>query len=209
MKSRALLPYLYPDEEDETIINLISNLNRNIPVIIALNKIDLLNDSNIKKQNSFWKKRMPIAEIIPISAAMGRNFDGLLNKIIALLPEGMHFYPEDQVTDLYEREIAADLIRVSALKILRDEIPHGIAIRIDQYSERDENGAYIEATVFVERESHKAIVVGKRGKMIKKIGTTARLEIEKMSSRKIYLRLNVKVRKDWRNDEKVLRRFGY
>ncbi|MFN2126553.1 MAG: GTPase Era [Anaerolineales bacterium] len=198
-----------PDEEDETIINLISNLNRNIPVIIALNKIDLLNDSNIKKQNSFWKKRMPIAEIIPISAAMGRNFDELLNKIIALLPEGMHFYPEDQVTDLYEREIAADLIRVSALKILRDEIPHGIAIRIDQYSERDENGAYIEATVFVERESHKAIVVGKRGKMIKKIGTTARLEIEKMSSRKIYLRLNVKVRKDWRNDEKVLRRFGY
>ena len=119
------------------------------------------------------------------------------------------FYPQDQITDLYEREIAADLIREAALKILREEVPHGIAVRIDQFTERGDTGAYIEATLFVERESHKPIVVGKGGKMIKEIGSTARKEIETMSGRKVYLRLNVKVRKDWRNDEKILRRFGY
>ena len=92
---------------------------------------------------------------------------------------------------------------------MREEVPHGIAVRVDQFTERGETGAYIEATLFVERESHKPIVVGKGGKMIKEIGSAARKEIETMSGRKVYLRLNVKVRKDWRNDEKVLRRFGY
>ena len=95
------------------------------------------------------------------------------------------------------------------LKILRDEVPHGIAVRIDEFTERGDAGAYIEATLFVERDSHKKIVVGKGGKMIKVIGSSAREEIEAMSGRKVYLRLNVKVRKDWRNDEKILRRFGF
>ncbi len=125
------------------------------------------------------------------------------------MPKGLPFFPDDQLTDLYEREITADLIREVALTLLRDEIPHGIAIRIDQFTERGEGGAYIEATIFVERESHKPIAVGQGGSMIKKIGSAARKEIEAMSGRKVYLRLNVKVRKNWRNDEKILRRMGF
>jgi len=198
-----------PGEEDEKLIYLINHLDRRIPAVIALNKIDLIDESGLKNQYHYWEEKLPDTKIIPISAAFGRNINVLLDLIISLIPEGMHFYPEDQITDLYEREIAADLIRESSLKILRDEIPHGIAVRIDQYTERNGNGAYIEATVFVERDSHKPIVIGHKGEMIKKIGTTARTAIEKMSGRKVYLRLNVKVRKDWRNDEKVLKRFGF
>ncbi len=129
--------------------------------------------------------------------------------ILKLIPEGPPFFPEDQLTDLYERDLAADLIREAALSLLRDEIPHGIAIRIDQYLERKENGAYIEATLFLEKESHKPIVIGKDGKMLKKIGMAARGEIEAMSGRKVFLDLKVKVRKNWRDDDKVLRQFGY
>jgi len=198
-----------PGEEDEKLIYLINHLDKRIPAVIALNKIDLIDESGLTNQYHYWEEKLPDTKIIPISAAFGRNINVLLDLIISLIPEGMHFYPEDQITDLYEREIAADLIRESSLKILRDEIPHGIAVRIDQYTERNGNGAYIEATVFVERDSHKPIVIGHKGEMIKKIGTTARTAIEKMSGRKVYLRLNVKVRKDWRNDEKVLKRFGF
>jgi len=198
-----------PGEEDEKLIYLINHLDKRIPAVIALNKIDLIDESGLTNQYHYWEEKLPDTKIIPISAAFGRNINVLLELIISLIPEGMHFYPEDQITDLYEREIAADLIRESSLKILRDEIPHGIAVRIDQYTERNGNGAYIEATVFVERDSHKPIVIGHKGEMIKKIGTTARTAIEKMSGRKVYLRLNVKVRKDWRNDEKVLKRFGF
>lgn len=198
-----------PDNEDEIIIELVNNLERKIQTIVALNKTDLLTESEVKKQFLFWDDRINDSEIISISAASGKNINELIELIISLIPQSMHFFPEDQITDLYEREIAADLIREAALKILRDEIPHGIAVRIDQYTERGESGAYIEATVFVERESHKPIVVGHKGNMIKKIGTTARIGIEKLSGRNVYLRLNVKVRKEWRNDEKVLRRFGY
>ncbi len=125
------------------------------------------------------------------------------------MPEGPPFFPEDQLTDLYEREIAADLIREAALILLRDEVPHGIAVRIDQYTERGEEGVYIEATLFLERETHKPIVIGKEGQMLKRIGIAARQEIEKMSGRKVYLQLKVKVRKNWRDDEKTLKSFGY
>jgi GTP-binding protein Era len=137
------------------------------------------------------------------------NLGELLKAILAGLPEGTQFFPEDQLTDLYERELAADLIREAALNLLRDEVPHGIAIRIDQFIEREEHGAYIEATIFVEKESHKPIVIGKAGRMLKQIGSAARKEIEAMSSRKVFLQLKVKVRQNWRDDEKVLRTFGY
>ena len=113
------------------------------------------------------------------------------------------------ITDYYERVIAADLIREAALLLLRDEIPHGIAVRIDQFTERGDEGAYIEATIFVERDSQKGIVIGAGGEMIKKISTHARQEIEKMSGRKVFLRLRVKIRKNWRNDQNTLKNFGF
>ena len=140
-----------------------------------------------------------------ISAIHGDNREALLAAMLARLPEGEPLYPEEQVTDLFERDIAGELVREAALLLLRDEIPHGIAVRVDEFTERGESGAYIAATVIVERESHKPIVIGEGGSMLKKIGSVARKEIEAMSGRKVYLELRVKVRKNWREDESAVR----
>jgi GTP-binding protein Era len=198
-----------PDPEDQMLATLLSKLKRSIPVLLLLNKADLPDETTLASHTSAYQELAPQARPLAISATRGNNLDKLLSEILALLPEGMPFFPEGQVTDLFEREIAADLIREAALLILRDEVPHGIAIRIDQYLERGDSGSYIEATLFVERESHKGIVIGQGGMMLKKIGSAARREIETMSGRKVFLKIKVKVRKNWRDDEKVLRWFGY
>jgi len=129
--------------------------------------------------------------------------------LVARLPIRPPEFPEDQVTDLYEREIAADLIREAALVYLREEVPHALAVRVDEFSERENGSAFIAATLFVEHDSQKGIVIGEGGGMLKKIGAAARKEIEAMSGRKVFLQLRVKVAKDWRDDEAALRRFGY
>jgi GTPase len=198
-----------PDDEDQMLFELINRLKRNRPIILALNKIDLAERELLEGNEILFCRAVPQAKPIRVSALRSDNLDVLLQEILSYLPEGTPFFPEDQLTDLYERELSADLIREAALNLLRDEVPHGIAIRIDQYIERSEHGAYIEATIFVEKESHKPIVIGKAGRMLKQIGSAARKEIEAMSSRKIFLLLNVKVRQNWRDDEKVLRGFGY
>jgi GTP-binding protein Era len=198
-----------PDDEDRLLANHLAAMLRKVDVILVLNKIDQIDEQTLVDRSEAYQELAPEAVICPISATGHTNLEDLTQAIIERLPEGFPFYPEGQVTDLYEREIAADLIREACLLLLRDEIPHGIAVRIDQYLEREEHGAYIEATVFVERESHKGIVIGQGGSMLKKIGSAARKEIERMSGRKVFLRLRVKVRKNWRNDEKVLRWFGF
>ena len=126
-----------------------------------------------------------------------------------MLPEGAPFFSEDQITDFYERDIAAELIREAALNHLRDEIPHGMAVRIDEFTERNTGGAYIHATLLVERETHKGIVIGRNGDMLKRIGSSARAEIESMSGRKVFLELKVKVNANWRNRPDALRWLGY
>jgi GTP-binding protein Era len=198
-----------PNEDDRLLFKLLKELPISRPIILALNKIDRISPGELATSQGAFTKEVPIADPILISATDGINLDLILRKILEYLPPGQPFFPEDQLTDLYEKDLAADLIREAALILLRDEIPHGIAVRIDQYQERNEHGAYIEATLFLERESHKSIVIGKDGQMLKKIGTHARQQIELMSGRKIYLELKVKVRKNWRDDEKVLRQFGY
>lgn len=198
-----------PDEEDHLLAGHLAAMLRKVDVLLVLNKIDQIDPETLSERSDAYQALAPEATICPISATGGTNLNDLTQAIIERLPEGFPFYPEGQVTDLYERELAADLIREACLLLLRDEVPHGIAVRIDQYIEREEHGAYIEATVFVERDSHKGIVIGQGGSMLKKIGSAARKEIEKMSGRKIFLRLRVKVRKNWRNDEKVLRWFGF
>lgn len=198
-----------PDDEDQLLATALQSLEGTRPVILALNKIDRLEAEQITYRQAEFMQLAPEATPVLISATRGDQLDLLLQEIVLHLPQGPIYYPPDQVTDLYEREIAADLIREAALNLLRDEVPHGIAIRIDQFTERDTQGAYIEATIFVERESHKGIVIGQGGSMLKQIGTTARREIEAMSGRKVFLRLRVKVRKNWRNNEKVLRLFGF
>jgi GTP-binding protein Era len=156
-----------------------------------------------------YLSHIPQATPVLVSATRGDHLDDLMDMLTDRLPEGQPFYPPDQVTDLYEREITADLIRAAGLLHLRDEVPHAIAIRIDEFTERGASGVYIAATIFVERDSQKGIVIGQGGQMLKRIGTTARREIEAMSGRKAFLKLRVKVRKNWRNDEKALRRFGF
>jgi len=199
-----------PPHPDELILSdQLAKINLPVDLILALNKIDLVEDQETEQIKDAYLNLAPGAQAIPVSATRRDNLDELVRLILAKLKPGNPFFPEGQITDLYEREIAADLIREAALKILRDEVPHGIAIRIDQYLERNEHGAYIEATMFVEKESHKGIVIGKEGTLLKRIGTAAREEIEAMSGRKVFLRLRVKIRKNWRDDENILRRFGY
>jgi GTPase len=198
-----------PHLEDLLLVRLLENIKRPLPVILALNKADLVDDERLTENRAAYCALLPAAVPVSISATQNQNLAILQELILAGLTAGEPLFPFDQITDLYEREISADLIREAALYILRDEIPHGIAIRIDQYQERGEDGAYIEATLFVERESHKPIVIGQGGQMLKRIGTLARQKIEQMSGRKIYLQLRVKVRKNWRDDDKVLRWFGY
>ena len=148
-------------------------------------------------------------EMILISATRGDQRQELLERIVELLPTGPRYYPKEDITDATEREITAGLIRAAGMQLLRDEVPHSIAVRVDEFKERGDHGAYITATLFVERESQKGIVIGKGGSMLRQIGTQARKEIEQMSGRKVYLELRVKLLKGWRNDIAALRRLGY
>lgn len=205
------------NEEDRRIAALLAGLRRRPTLYIALNKIDLIPPEQVPVKIQACAELIAVveqgqdkaAEIFPLSATRGNGRNELLQSLIAKLPEREPEFDEEQVTDFYERDIAADLIREACLQRLREEIPHGVNIRIDEFTERGERGAYIAATVFVERESHKGIVIGEGGAMLKKIGSAARAEIEAMSGRKVFLELRVKVEKDWRDDENTLRRFGY
>jgi GTPase len=198
-----------PEEADTLLAAQVSKLASRTPVLLLLNMIDKADPHVLAQHTQAFQELVPEAVPVAISATRGDGLDYLLRTLIERLPESPALYPEGQVTDLYEREIAADLIREAALNLLYDEVPHGIAVRIDQYLERGEHGAYIEATIFVERESHKGIVIGQGGSMLKQIGSKARQQIEEMSNRKVFLELKVKVSKNWRNDAKSLRWFGY
>mgnify|MGYP000277149449 CR=1 FL=1 len=179
------------------------------PLVVAFNKIDIAKEEFVEAAKTLVNERFPNAQVLQISCLRGDNLDYLIAALVDCLPLSEPLYPADQITDYYEREIAAELIREAALHILRDEVPHGIAVRIDQYQEKDENLAVIDATIIVEKETHKAIVIGAGGNMIKKIGIQARQEIEAMSGRKIYLNLHVKVQKNWRKNETMLKWLGY
>lgn len=198
-----------PHEEDRLLADVLIGLPQEIPVLLVLNKVDHLEEGQREARREAYQALVPQAELLLISARDRENLGPLLEAIRARLPESPPFYPPDQVTDLYEREIAADLIREAALHHLHYEVPHSIAVRIDEFKERNEHGAFIAATLFVERESQKPIVIGKRGSMLKKIGIHARQAIEDMSGRKVFLDLRVKVRKNWRENERTLRLFGY
>lgn len=198
-----------PTDEDRLLSNWLTKIRRNVPIILALNKSDLADINNSVSLEDSFLALVPSAESIPISSTRGDNLDKLVVRIISLLPNGPPFFPNDQLTDLYEREIASDLIREAILYNLRAEVPHSIAVRIDEYKDREQYTTYIAATLFVERESQKGIVIGKNGEVLKKIGISARLKIEELIERKVYLRLRVKVRKNWRNDNASLKLFGF
>ena len=198
-----------PTEEDRVLAGKIAGRHSRSPVLLAINKVDLVDAAEINGRRTEYEALVPTERAFEISALRGTGLAKLLGAIIERVPKGEPFYPSDQVTDLFERQIAADLIRAAAMGRLRDEVPFGIDVRIDQYTERGDQGALIEATLFVERESHKGIVIGEGGQMIKEIGKSARKEIEAMSQRKVFLDLRVKVKANWRDDETALEQFGY
>ncbi|MGN0400876.1 MAG: GTPase Era [Acetatifactor sp.] len=178
------------------------------PVILVINKADTVKKDAMDSFIDVYRKEMEFQEIIPVSALKGDNTDELVKLIFRYLPYGPAYYDEDTVTDQPMRQIAAELIREKALKLLEEEIPHGIAVTIESMKERG-NICHIEATIICERESHKGIVIGKGGSMLKKIGTSARKDIEDMLEMQVNLKLWVKVRKDWRDSDTMLKNFGY
>ncbi len=200
-----------PTEDDIRIADLLNKLPLRAQRLLVLNKIDTLNADaeGESARTETFSKLLNHAETMKVSATKRLGLDELREKLISMLPERPPDYPEEQVTDSYERDIAADLIRESCLKILRDEVPHSLAIRIDEFKERENGMAYIAATIFVERESQKGIVIGEGGKMLKSIASAARKEIEEMGGRKIFLEVRVKVSKDWRDNQNMLNQFGY
>lgn len=178
------------------------------PVILVINKIDSVKPEEVLASISAYKDLYEFAEIVPVSARNGNNTDELLKVIMKYLPYGPQFYDEDTVTDQPERQIVAEIIREKALHSLNEEIPHGIAVAIDQMKMRNKV-MHIDSTIICERDSHKGIIIGKQGNMLKKIGSTARFEIERMLECKVNLKLWVKVKKDWRDSEFLMKNFGY
>ncbi|MEE1516279.1 MAG: GTPase Era [Lachnospiraceae bacterium] len=184
--------------------------NVKTPVILVINKVDTVKKEEILGFIDNYRKIYDFAEIVPVSALKGTNTDDLISTIFKYLSEGPMFYDEDTVTDQPMRQIVAELIREKALKCLSDEIPHGIAVYIDQMKERKSGDIIdIDATIVCERDSHKGIIIGKQGVMLKKIGSAARYEIERMMEIKVNLKLWVKVRKEWRDSDMQLKNFGY
>ena len=199
-----------PTAEDKQIAGLLSKLPRRTQLVLAANKMDLIPAEALTARLEAYQELVRRdAKVISISAAQNQNLDELIELLVSLSPFRAPEYDEEQVTDSYERDIAADLIREACLHKLRDEVPHGVGVRVDEFAERENGMLYIAATVFVERDSQKGILIGEGGSMMKSIGSAARKEIESMGGRPVFLELRVKVLKDWRNDENVLQRFGY
>lgn len=180
------------------------------PVILVINKTDTIKKEEVLPCIAAYQKEYGFAEVVPLSALRGEHTEELTDLIFKYLPYGPMFYDEDTVTDQPERQIVAELIREKSLHALEKEVPHGIAVTIERMKERKKGGIVdIEATIICERDSHKGIIIGKGGAMLKKIGTNARFEIEKMLERKVNLKLWVKVKKDWRDSDYLIKNFGY
>ena len=180
------------------------------PVILVANKIDKLADKGqLFPIISSYTKNYDFTAVVPTSALTDTEFKALLDEIIKHLPEGPQYFPEDMITDQPERVIAAEMIREKVLKLTRDEVPHSIAVEIEEMKTRTNEDLYIRAVIYVERESQKGIVIGAKGSLLKLIGRQAREDIENLLGNKVYLDLWVKVKPDWRNRENILRQFGY
>ena len=181
------------------------------PVILVMNKIDKVRKDELLECMNAYKDILDFAEMVPVSAQNGENVDDLIETMFSYLEEGPQFYDEDTITDQPVRQIVAELIREKALRLLQDEIPHGIAVYIDSMKERPGKNLFydIDATIVCERDSHKGIIIGKQGAMLKRIGTAARKEIEDFLEAKVNLKLWVKVKKDWRDSDFLLKNFGF
>lgn len=194
------------DETSQRIVDGIATSG--IPVIVVINKIDLTSQEALEELAARWRARLPEAEVVPVSALNGFNIGGLFDLILTRLPEGEPYYPKDTLTDRTMRFFASEIIREKIFLNYQKEIPYSVEIAIDEY--REEPGLdRISATVYVARESQKGILIGHKGEMLKRVGTAARIELEKFLGKKVFLQLYVKVSDNWRDSDSQLRRFGY
>jgi GTP-binding protein Era len=196
------------DELDRALTELISLKREPRDVILVFNKIDTASQNHIGEVKQSYQSLLAESKSIELSARTGKGIAKLLELIEERLPEGPEYYPSDQITEDFEKDIAAELIRAAAMENLSDELPFSIATLVDEYKERENGLVYIHATIFVERDGQKAIVIGKKGLMIRKISTDARLAIEEMAQQKVFLDLQVKTQKDWKNDPVFLKKVG-
>ena len=192
---------------EQYILKQLANVR--VPVLLAVNKVDCIPREESLPVIANYAKTYDFAGIVPISAREGENLDGLLGEIKKYLPEGPQYYPADMVTDQPERLIVAELVREKVLELTRDEIPHAVAVDIEEMTTRAKGDVYLRAVSYVERESQKGIVIGARGALLRTIGQRARADVETLLGSKVYLDLWVKTRKDWRNRANALREFGF
>ena len=198
-------------EDDNPVIEVLKKTE--VPILLILNKIDLVAEQRAEDVTGWWRKRINVADAIALSALKAPNAEELLTKIISFLPSGEPFYPIDQLTDRPERFFASEIIREKILILFSEEIPYSTEVVVEDFKEAKTNAgediARIQASIFVMRETQKAIILGKGGSAIKKLGSLARLDLERFLKMKVFLELTVKVRDNWRDDEKALQRFGY
>lgn len=200
-------PSAYIGEGDQEICERLKGLKK--PVLLVISKVDTIPKEQVLTIIAAWKSCYDFAEIIPVSGLRGTNLDDLTDCIFKYLPAGPMLYDPDTLTDQPVREIAAEIIREKALICLREEVPHGIAVTVERYHEREDGLTEIEASLICEKDSHKGIIIGRGGSMLKRIGTLSRRELEELTGGRVYLKLFVKVRKDWRDNELMLKHFGY
>jgi len=198
-----------PAADDERAAERLHSLPTGKPVLLALNKVDLVKPADLTRQASAYGALFPEAEAWAVSATRGDACASLFERLVGLLPVGPQFYPAEELTPTYERDLAGELIRAAAMSLLHGEVPHSLAVVVEEYKERSDERAYISAVLYVERESQKAIVIGQHGRMVRDIGSLARRKIEEMSGRQVYLDVRVKVLRGWRQSEGALREFGY
>jgi GTPase len=197
--------YDKPSEEKEYTEKIKSS---GIPIIVAINKIDLTNQADLERIVGTWSLEFPETPIIPVSALNNFNLDSLLASVLRILPEGEPFFPKDQLTDKYERFFASEILREKILKNYKKEIPYSVEIEIESFKE-EPSITRIRALIHVTRDSQKGIIIGHKGAMLKKVGTEARIDMEDFFGKKVFLELYVKVTKDWRDKPAMLKRFGY
>ncbi len=192
--------------KDEEFFARIQKLNK--PVLIVLNKIDLSDQTEVVKQIDIWMEKLPYAEVFPISALEKFNTESVMNRILELLPEGEPFFDKDAITDRPERFFVSEIVREKILLNYQKEVPYSVEIEVESFKE-EEDIIRMNAVIFVSRDSQKGIIIGHKGQEIKKVGTAARIALEKFFQKKVFLELFVKVNKNWRDDERQLKRFGY
>lgn len=212
MKDVDLVLFLTnPDDEvgrgDKFILESLKNCG--VPVFLVLNKVDENTQDRVAKSLIMYSNEYNFKEVIPISALKGKNVDTLLDLMVENLPEGPKYYPDDMITDVQERFVVSEIVREKALRTLRDEVPHGIAVEVIVMKQKDNGNYDIEVDLICEKDSHKGIIIGKNGQCLKKIGSSARYEIEKFLRHKVNLKVWVKVRKEWRDNQNLLKELGY